>query len=589
MAKFVKGVSGNPKGRPRKDAVEVVESQHIATRNDGWQSALTGLGIAGIDKRVGHQFRGTRLSYQDAIQMWLGDDLAARAIETVPRECFREGYDLVIADEGTYDDLKEDIEEEMERLEANKIITRAYCIERALGGSAILLGVNDGQKLETPMVQSNVSSLDWISVLEPLELTPYKFYTDPRSPKYGEPELYALSMTNQSEYSGTIDQRASAPPNQHYIHETRLIVFPGIRVSRYQATAGIAGALWGDSILTRIADVLRDFNIAWQSAGIIVTDFSQSIFSIENLTGLVAKNESGLRARMQALELGRSTARAVLIDTKEKFDRQSTSVAGLPDLMDRLSQRLASAIDMPLSLLMGQTPQGIGADGSSDVRFYYDRIVGLQEERIRPVLTKIIKILMGTLRKRKVPKKWHVRFEPMWQLTDAERAEARLTQARIDSLNIKSGIIHPDEIRSSRFKGEYSFETQIDESKKAPGFMAPLPKGVLPGSTPNVGSGQAGTAPGAPAAQGPNAHSVQGYARRNPGQGGEASPSESGERGDGKDASENLLDELLGTIDRYSRMIAESRAAEAQVQTQDVNSGDGGGTGVVEVDTETEE
>jgi hypothetical protein len=274
--------------------------------------------------------------------------------------------------------------------------------------------------------------------------------------------------------------------------------------------------------MVRLVEVLRDFNIAWQSAGIIVTDFSQAVYSIENLMQLVSKAPSKLRDRMQALELGRSTARSIIIDTKEKFDRQSTSVTGLSDLLHQLSLRLAAAVDMPLSLLMGQAPKGLGADSEGDLRMYYDKIRSFQRRKVGPVLKLITGMVMKSMRERGIPKKWAIEFRPLWQLTDAEIAEARLTQARTDSMYIKMGAITPDEIRDSRWKGGYSFETQIDESAKAPGFLSPLPPGVLPGSTVTGGT--------APAAMGPNAHSVGGYARRNPtAKGLEKNPSEGGD------------------------------------------------------------
>jgi len=145
---------------------------------------------------------------------------------------------------------------------------------------------------------------------------------------------------------------------------------------------------------------------------------------------------------------------------------------------------------------------------------------------------------MKSMRERGIPKKWSIRFNPLWQLTDAEIAEARLTQARSDSMYIKMGSVTPDEIRQSRFHGEYSFETQVEEHKPAPGFLAPLPAGVMPGSTPAAGMG-------------PNAHSVGGYARRNPTQkglganaseGGDVEPRTPRDQADGRSYLEHRND-----------------------------------------------
>ncbi len=497
--RFLPGTTGNAQGRGVAKAI-------AATRTDGWSSALTGIGTS-LDKRTYHSFNAARLTYQELIEMWRADDLAARAIEGPPADAFRQGYELVIGDEGKYDKLKEEVEEKLQELGIDSIVERAFAMERALGGCAILLGVDDGRELREPLRKNNINGIEWLTLLEPMEVEPVRFYEDPKNAKYGEPEYYRLN-TYQTPGAGIVPAEGRAAPPAELIHETRMIVMSGIKISRYQITSRDVGQFWGDSILVRLVEILRDFNIAWQSAGIIVTDFSQSVFQIENLMQLVMKNPRALRERMQAVELSRSTARAVLIDTKEKFDRQSTSVTGLEGLLHQLSLRLAAAIDMPLSLLMGQAPKGLGADSEGDLRLYYDKIRSFQRRKVMPILKTIIGMVMKSTRERGIPKKWSVAFNPLWQLTDAEIAEARLTQARADSMYVKMGVLYPNEIRMSRYKGGYSYETQIDESKEAPGFLEPLPPGVLPGSTPNVGGGAK------PA--GPNAHSVGGYARRNP-------------------------------------------------------------------------
>lgn len=533
--------SPNPNGRPRK-----VEVAIDSIKSDGWASALSGIGTQGLDKRVGHVFKAPNLSYQDLLDMWEGDDLAARACDGPPGDAFRQGYEIVIGDEGKYDKLKEDLEDKLAELEVDKIVERAFAMERALGGSAILLGIDDGQDMKTPLKLDRVNGIEWLTLLEPIELQPDRYYEDPSSAKYGEPEYYRLNAYQFGTGIVPTEGRAAPPAATHtLIHESRLIVFRGIKVSRYQRRTRDIGDFWGNSILVRLYEILRDFNVAWQSAGIIVTDFSQAVYQIENLMQLVAKSPEKLRARMQAVELARSTARAVLIDTKEKFDRQSTSVNGLPDLLHQLSLRLAAAIDMPLSLLMGQAPKGLGADSEGDLRLYYDKIRSFQRRLVRPIIKKIAAMVMKSMRERGAPKKWDVRFNPLWQLTDAEIAEARLTQARSDSLYIKMGSVTPDEIRKSRFHGEYSFETQVDESQDAPGFLAPLPAGVMPGSSVSPGGG--GAKP-----TGPNAHSVGGYARRNPtqkslgatggGEGGDAPPKDSMDSTEGEHGLEPRQD-----------------------------------------------
>lgn len=476
---------------------------------DSYASPVTGIGDPAQDKRLSHHMRLPALSYQEAIEIYRGDKMAQRAIEAPIRECFRQGYELTISDEGRFDDLKEAVEAKIEELELNLVIQRARFYERAFGGAAILIGANDGRPLDQPLDLSKVTSIDWLNVLEPIELIPVQYFEDPAAAKYGEVELYELQAFTV--FTASTAAIGGLPPvtKQHRIHASRLVVFPGLRVSRYQVQTGLAGVAWGDSILTALIDALRDFNVSWAAAGLLAVDFGQPVITVKSLMQLVARNPGDFLARMRALEQGRSTARAILIDAdKEKFERQGTVLTGFPDLLNALSMRLAAVVDMPLTLLMGQSPKGLGNEGESDVRFYYDRIRGMQTTEIGPLLRWFIKVIMGTVRRRKLPKKWCITWAELWQMTEAEKAEARLTQARTDSMMIKSGVLYPDEVRKSRYRGGYSWETQIDEHRKAPGFVA-VPPGGTPGSPQNPGAG------GGPAA-GPNAHAVGGYTRRNP-------------------------------------------------------------------------
>ena len=513
---FSKGHSGNPSGVRNDKHPDHWGSaiKHL----DGWVSSQTGIGHPAYDKRLSHRMRAPTLSYAEAIEIWRADDIAKRAIEAPIDECFRQGYEITISDEGKFDDLKEAVEDKIEELRLNHCIKRAKCMDRALGGAALLIGANDQRALDQPLIPAEVTSIDWLTVLEPIELQPCDYYNDPTAAKYGEVEYYQL--TAFTTYGGTansgVTQERLPPPTELRIHESRLIVFGGIKVSRYQVHNNVAGSLWGDSKLTSLIEVLRDFNVSWHAAGLLAVDFGQPVISIDNLMLLVAKNPADFQARMRALEQGRSTARAILIDAKkEKFERQSTNLNGIPELLNGLSMRLAAAVDMPLTLLMGMSPKGLGNEGESDVRFYYDRIRGKQVTEIEPLLRFFVKMIMATIRKRKLPKKWCISFHELWQMTDAEKAQARLTQMRTDSMAIKSGVLYPQEVRDSRFGGGYSFETQIDESKKAPGFLATPPNGT-PGSPHNPGVGAV--------------HAVGGYARKNPTSKGQPATPEGGDK-----------------------------------------------------------
>lgn len=494
------------------------------TRQDGWFSALTGIGDPNQDKRLSHQHSFCTLPYEEIALLWETDDIAAKAIEAPAAEAFREGYEIVISDEGKYDDLKEQIEQKLLDLDADKWLEKAYQYKRAYGGAAILIGANDGGELIDPLDVSKVTSIDYLNVFEPLEIQPASLYTDPFHPKYGLPEYFqltTLSTIGPMLPVPGIEQTTPTYQQPIYIHESRLIFFQGIKTSRYyfSTTRQPVSAFWGASVVPRFIETLRDYGVAFAGAGILATDVSQPVITINGLRNMVAQGKDALRQRMQALNLGRSTARAILLDAeKEKFERQTTNLSNVPELLDRLSQRLAAAVGVPLSILVGYSPATLGQPDSSELLQWHNIVRAIQRRELTPILRRLIDLIIRTLRQRKIPR-YEVEWRELEHLTILQSAEARLAQARVDTLEVKAGMVYPNELRMSRHRGRFSFETQIDEKKDAPGFIAPLPAGVMPKTLAAggvVSAFEAKQLGGILGEAATGSHAVGGYTRRDP-------------------------------------------------------------------------
>lgn len=435
-----------------------------AGRSDAWQNTLTGLGTT-RDKGYSTTFDADIVDNETASTLWRGNDLAARVIETLPNEMLRAGFCLKV--KGGEEDglaLEETLTARWEDLGLTERLREGLCYSRAYGGGAILLGANDGRPMTEPLDIARVRSLDWLTSLEARELQPSAWYGDPQAPKFGQPSRWRLCPHSPS---------GSIPSRTVEVHETRLLIFQGIKVSR-RDLGSMSG--WGDSILTRVWRVLRDHDSSFQSASVLLHDFSQAIFKMKGLADLVAQDgASALAARMEAVELGRSIMRGVLIDVEEEFERKSTPLTGLPELLDRMTTRLAAAADMPITLLMGQSPGGLNATGESDIRFFYDRVSAEQSRTLRPAVEKVCKILFATMGGE--PDTWSIRFTPLWQPTEKERVETKRIQAEVDRIYLDTGVLSAEEIAINRFgvDGE-SLDTKIDfEAREALEPAAPEP------------------------------------------------------------------------------------------------------------------
>lgn len=461
-------------------------------RFDGWQSALTGLGMPGRDKRTASGFGVVEdVGWDMAADLWRGDDIAARVIEKIPAEEMRQGFEIQINGHDHSKELSERITGVLEDVGLGPAIEEARCYERAYGGGAVLLGANDGGALSEPLDPRRVQSLDWVTVLEPRELVPRYYYANPQAPKFGQPAIYTLQPLSQG-LAADGDLGAAAAPRDIEVHESRLLVFGGIRVSRRRLATMNLG--WGDSILTRVYRVLLDFGMTWSAAAVLVQEFAQPIFKLKGLAELIAGDkDSVVQGRMQALAYSRSVVNTLLIDAEEEFKREQTPVTGLPELLDKFSVRLAAAADMPLTLLMGQSPAGLNATGESDIRFFYDRVRAGQERRLRPAIERVCKILFRSIGAE--PESWSVRFPPLWQPSDKEQADTRFVQAQTDAVYLQNGVVSPEEIALSRFStDEFSYATQIDfavrEQLEAPAQVAigGDPETPPPGKLPAAGA-----------------------------------------------------------------------------------------------------
>lgn len=474
-------------------------------KSDGWANSLTGIGSKYRDKRLQNDFCIDDRVYDRTFQetMWEGDDMAARIVEMVPDEMMRNGFELQIknpqpkgrdkkanvtdalgapaaalqpptkppgiinTNDQTTKKLAEDVMTRVEELAIAENMLQSLYAERAYGGAAMLLGIDDGQSPDKPLDLDNIKSFSWINTLTPRELRAWKYYDNPYKPNYGKPELYQIQASGVETMSETLELTGSSKFS--LVHESRLIVFPGVVVSAQHRLRRYG---WGNSVFARVMQVIADFQGAYSGAAHLTVDFAQAVFKIKGLAEMMAgDNDDAVRNRALAIDMSRSLAKAILIDSEEEFERKPTPLSGLADMLMRFEHRLAAAADMPVTLLMGASPAGLNATGDSDIRFFYDRIKARQNKFLLPRIERLLRLIMLSQdgpTKGVEPEDWKVQFCSLWQLSDTEQAANRKTQADADCAYIAAGVLTPEEVAASRFGGtKYSTETVIDmEARK---------------------------------------------------------------------------------------------------------------------------
>lgn len=443
--------SPNPKGRPPSTARKIVDWLGAAFRSDTWTNVLTGQGTATHDKRLAGYFVSDWISEDQGRELWRGDDLGARIVETIVKEALRKPFNLRITDDAEGNDesygaeLIKRVAAQWKALDVFNVIRDAWCIERACGGSVIVLGADDGaQSLEEPLALERVRSFEWLTVLEPREVVPCEWYTDARAPKFGKVKTYELNPI----VNGW--SRAGVPlANMHVrVHESRLIVLSGIKVSRVNQWGTVNS--FGDNVFTRVFRVLNDFNSGFGGAGRLVSEFATPVFKVAGLADIIANDNKELfTARMQALAVAISTHRAALIDMTEEFTRQQVPVTGLPELLELMMRRVAGAADCPVSVLWGESPGGLNASGAQgdQLSIWYGRVDAERIAKVVPIIEYITKIIFATLGGE--PDEWCIEPEPLWMPTAKETADTNKVRADEAMGLYDRGVLSADELRRS--------------------------------------------------------------------------------------------------------------------------------------------
>lgn len=421
-------------------------------RIDAWQNILTGMSVLGRDKRESADFICEPVSDVEAKELWRGDDIAKRIIEALPIDSMRRGYAIKIEDK----DLAEDVSAILEDLSFNRQFVRAKQFARAYGGCAMFPLINDSGDLADPLDESKVTLPRSFQIFEPRELKPETWYEDVMDPKFGHPETWRVvpmgRRTQQLAASGVI------------IHESRLIIWNGIRVSREQPSGCPEG--FGDNVLTPCKRVLRDYNLSWDAALILLQELSQGVFKMSGLAQLIADNEDAVvMRRLLQLDIGKSILKSMVMDKDDDFVRVATQITGLPDVLQQYLSRMAAAADMPVTKLMGISPAGLNATGESDITMWDDRCIGSQDEDM-PQLSRGIQLVLlanDGPAKGKEPDVWSAEYHPLRQPSAKEEAERRYIVAQTDQIYEAMGAASGDDIAESRWGGDtYSADMVID-------------------------------------------------------------------------------------------------------------------------------
>lgn len=419
-----------------------------AIKNDGWMNLFSGLGTK-ADKKKSTRAVPTGFLFDAELETIYADDgLGARIIDLLPDDMMKQGwhYEFENEKEGV-EDYSKVYAKVFKDMRANDKINKALKWARLYGGCLILLGVYDGEKLDTPLNLNKIKSFENLKII-PRNNVMYgtmEFQMDERKPHYGQVEFYPVTF-----YTGRKFETVR-------VHYTRVIELHGIEIPSSEASIiPIEFRYWGISVFQRIQDRLKELAGSFGSLANLLQELTIGKYRYKDLAEIMATDggEKLVQNRLQAMDEMKSSFHSILMDTEENFERDTVSFGGVSDVLYQFMMLTSASTGYPMTKLFGISPGGLNSTGDSDMYQYYDMVKSKQETELLPILERLVHIISEW---QKVPEPT-IKFNPLEQMTEKEQAELDEKKANTEKRKqetyqgyIDMGIMTPEIVEELEF------------------------------------------------------------------------------------------------------------------------------------------
>lgn len=423
-------------------------------------------GYVDINKKIGQKVVGasgfnlTLVDDATIAALYVGNGLAKRYIDLLVDDMTRQWISIPEDTDGKMLNY-------LKNLGAKKQFKDALRCSKLFGGSIIFMVIEDGNQPNEPVDIKNIKSIKKLRHFSrkfvTIDFTNY--YSDPTSEKFGDPEYFTINSNGQL----------------FTVHESRCLVFKG---EYYPVDElGMQPAYeryWGLSTLQSIYEILEDYGIALQALFRTLTKFNIDVLKIKNLMALLASpnGQKQLDARVQMFDLAKSVSTTLLLDNDETFETVSQALTGVAEVFHKIESSLSGVTGVPSTILHGTSAKGLQADGSGEMRIYYDKIKSDQEEEVLPALEYLEELISYAKDSGlSFDAEYNTKFNSLWQETESELVNMRAKQSETDERYVNMGAVDPNEIRKSRFGGDnYSIETEVEgDAPEAPEPVIEIP------------------------------------------------------------------------------------------------------------------
>lgn len=409
---------------------------------DGFMSAFTGQGTR-ADKAKSYRFHPTAIPSQRLDELYSYDEFVPKIIDLLPNAAVSKWIDI------NHEKSKE-ILDALAKLNTGpfpglkRLVTKFDKMSRLHGGAAIFWDVDDGLTVDQPINPYRVKSFNGGKVFYP----PYIYPSDNLAGVDSELwDLYSMDLK----------------PMQK-VHISRLSLDHSVDCSDWMLRTN---RFWPIPMMNRIYAVMLALNTSLLKIPTILEDFITKVYSAEGLNGMMqSEDDKEWQQKITAQFDATSLINVWVQDTKDKFEKITSNVTGLPDLILVMERAFSAVCDTPYGKIFGQYQGSALSTGSQTEDSDWDcKIAEHQEHHTRPPIQRALEfqsLVMG------ISEPIQFDFPPQEEESRQDQAQLHLTQAQADAIAIDKGILFPEEVSQSRYGGDsYSTQTQLDPKLRA--------------------------------------------------------------------------------------------------------------------------
>jgi phage-related protein (TIGR01555 family) len=416
------------------------------------------MGTAGKDKSVTTAISPTVLLSQRELEYLYNYAIPRRYVDCIADDILRHHTTITLGGDKQTDsqDLISSFEEFLKVTQFHQALSEAVKLQRLYGGAGLVLLIDDGLPEEEPVDLQRIRAVRGYIPLSRHHLIPEDFsITD-----YSKPSHYRITTSQRI----TPDQQSSYVNVR--IHSSRVARFDGLYLpwdTRVRNTG------WGMSVLQLLWESYKRYEAAMSGLETMTADSDLFVHKIPGLFQRIASgNESDLRKRLEANSLSRSVYGGVVVDTEEEVNFINRALANIASATDPFIKDLQAATGWPASILMGESPGGLGKEGRFEERVWASIVEQWQSVYCQGPITEVFQYILASREgptRGRPPESWSVHFPSVFTKTDEEKAALRLQVAQSDAQYINLGVLNALEVRESRFGGtEFSIETTLNEA-----------------------------------------------------------------------------------------------------------------------------